>query len=87
VVLQIQFTHFTALSENRFLEYEATYPTTERKSVKHRSRLAELDIRYAMETDDGAVIEIVNYGFRHGPKEVLDAIFNQTIGLSETCKA
>lgn len=36
--------------------------------------LAELDTRYAMETDDGAVIEIINYGYRHGPKEVIDAI-------------
>lgn len=36
--------------------------------------LAELDTRYAMETHDGAIIEIVNYGFRHGPKEVLEAV-------------
>ena len=36
--------------------------------------LAELDTRYAMETHDGAVIEVVNYGFRHGPPEVIDAI-------------
>lgn len=36
--------------------------------------LAELDTRYAMETDDGAVIEIINYGFRHGPAEVLAAV-------------
>ena len=36
--------------------------------------LAELDTRYAMETDDGATIEIVNYGYRHGPNEVLDAM-------------
>lgn len=36
--------------------------------------VAELDTRYAMETDDGAVIEIINYGFRHGPAEVLAAI-------------
>ena len=36
--------------------------------------LAELDTRYAMETHDGATIEIVNYGFRHGPAEVLEAI-------------
>ncbi len=36
--------------------------------------LAELDTRYAMETDDGATIEIINYGFRHGPKEVLEAV-------------
>lgn len=36
--------------------------------------LAELDTRYAMETDDGATIEIRNYGYRHGPKEALDAV-------------
>lgn len=36
--------------------------------------LAELDTRYAMQTDDGAIIEIINYGFRHGPPEVLEAI-------------
>ncbi|MCZ4256906.1 DUF3237 domain-containing protein [Sulfitobacter sp. G21635-S1] len=36
--------------------------------------LAELDTRYAMETHDGATIEIVNYGLRHGPPEVLAAI-------------
>ena len=35
---------------------------------------AELDTRYAMETDDGATIEIRNYGFRHGPPEVIAAI-------------
>ncbi len=38
------------------------------------SGVAELDTRYAMETDDGATIEIRNYGYRHGPKEVVDAI-------------
>ncbi len=36
--------------------------------------LAELDTRYAMETHDGATIEIINYGYRFGPKEVLDAV-------------
>lgn len=36
--------------------------------------LAELDTRYAMETTDGATIEIRNYGFRYGPAEVLDAV-------------
>ena len=36
--------------------------------------VAELDTRYAMETDDGAVIEIINYGYRHGPQEVLDRL-------------
>lgn len=32
---------------------------------------AELDARYAFETDDGAVIEIHNFGVRHGPPEIL----------------
>ena len=36
--------------------------------------LAELDTRYAMETDDGALIEIINYGYRHGPPEVIAAV-------------
>ena len=36
--------------------------------------LAELDTRYGFETDDGATIEIINYGYRHGPAEVIAAI-------------
>ncbi len=36
--------------------------------------LAELDTRYAFRTDDGAVIEIRNYGFRHGPEEVMKRV-------------
>ena len=36
--------------------------------------LAELDTRYVLETGDGAVIEIINYGYRHGPAEVLAAV-------------
>lgn len=35
---------------------------------------ADLDTRYAFETHDGALIEIVNQGFRHGPPEVMAAI-------------
>lgn len=35
---------------------------------------AELDTRYAFETDDGALIEVRNYGFRHGPPAVIAAI-------------
>ena len=35
---------------------------------------AELIARYALETDDGAIIEIDNYGFRHGPPEVIEAL-------------
>ena len=36
--------------------------------------LAELDTRYAFRTEDGAVIEITNYGFRHGPPEVMQRV-------------
>ncbi len=32
---------------------------------------AHLDTRYAVETDDGAIIEVVNVGSRHGPPEVI----------------
>ncbi|WP_425098692.1 DUF3237 domain-containing protein [Tropicibacter sp. S64] len=32
---------------------------------------AHLDTRYALQTEDGAVIEIVNVGARHGPPEVI----------------
>ena len=35
---------------------------------------SELDTRYAMRTHDGATIDIRNFGFRHGPKEVVDAL-------------
>lgn len=36
--------------------------------------LAELDTRYALRTHDGAVIEVRNFGYRHGPAAVLEAI-------------
>jgi len=32
---------------------------------------AELDTRYAIETHDGAFIDIRNFGYRHGPAEVM----------------
>ena len=35
---------------------------------------AELDTRYAMRSHDGASIDIRNFGYRHGPKHVLDAL-------------
>lgn len=35
---------------------------------------AELDTRYAMKTHDGALIDIRNFGYRHGPKEVLEKL-------------
>ncbi len=33
--------------------------------------LTELDTRYALETNDGATIEIINYGYRFGSPDVL----------------
>jgi hypothetical protein len=36
--------------------------------------LAELDTRYAVQTHDGATIDIRNFGFRHGPAEVMQAM-------------
>ena len=35
---------------------------------------AELDTRYAIETDDGATIDVRNFGYRHGPSEVLERL-------------
>jgi len=35
---------------------------------------AHLDTRYAVRTGDGVVIEIINIGSRHGPKDVIDAL-------------
>jgi len=40
------------------------------QSVTHDG-VAELDARYAFRAADGALIEIVNRGFRHGPPEVI----------------
>jgi uncharacterized protein DUF3237 len=36
--------------------------------------VAQIDARYAFELEDGAIIELRNFGFRHGPKEVLDKL-------------
>lgn len=35
---------------------------------------AELDTRYSMRTHDGATIDIRNFGLRHGPREVVEAM-------------
>jgi Protein of unknown function (DUF3237) len=34
----------------------------------------ELDLRFTLETDDGALIYMSSFGFRHGPTEVLAAL-------------
>ena len=36
--------------------------------------VAELDTRYAIETQEGALIEVINYGYRHGPDAVITAL-------------
>ena len=33
--------------------------------------VAELDARYVLETSDGARVYVVNFGYRHGPADVL----------------
>jgi hypothetical protein len=35
---------------------------------------AELDTRYALESDDGAIIEIRNFGYRCGPPDVIASL-------------
>ena len=34
----------------------------------------ELDLRITLETDDGALIHMTSFGYRHGPPEVIAAI-------------
>jgi hypothetical protein len=36
--------------------------------------VAELDARYTLETDDGALVYVRNRGYRHGPAEVIDKL-------------
>lgn len=40
----------------------------------HDAGYAELDTRYVIETHDGAMIDIRNFGLRHGPSEVLERL-------------
>ena len=36
-----------------------------------RDDITEVEARYTLQTDDGALIEVVNWGLRHGPSEVM----------------
>lgn len=36
--------------------------------------VAEIDARYVLKTDDGALITIINTGLRHGPKDVMQRL-------------
>ena len=38
--------------------------------------VADLDARYTLETEDGALIYVRNRGYRHGPAEVLTRLAN-----------
>ena len=40
----------------------------------HENGLAHLDTRYAITTSDGATIEVINRGLRHGPAEIIAAL-------------
>ena len=52
----------------RILDFGADWQTILEGGV------AELDARYAFETDDGALIEMKDFGFRHGPPDVLEKL-------------
>jgi hypothetical protein len=39
--------------------------------IVHADGFSELDSRYALETDDGALISVRNAGMRHAPKDVM----------------
>ena len=49
----------------KVLDLGADWQTTYADGATH------LDTRYALKSDDGAVIEVVNVGARHGPPEVM----------------
>ena len=36
--------------------------------------VADLDARYTLQTDDGALIYVRNHGYRHGPADVLEKL-------------
>jgi hypothetical protein len=39
--------------------------------VLRRDGVTEVEARYTMQTEDGALIEVLNWGLRHGPPEVM----------------
>lgn len=42
--------------------------------VLRHDDVAELDARYTLETADGALIYVRNFGYRHGPPEVMQRL-------------
>lgn len=67
-----------ALVQGRVLDVGADWQTTSANGV------AGLDARYAIETDDGAVIEVVSQGIRHAAPEIAARIAaGETVAPSE----
>ncbi|MFD2647212.1 DUF3237 domain-containing protein [Devosia albogilva] len=52
----------------RILSGGADWMTTSHDGV------ALMDARYALETDDGAIVEVVDQGYRHGPEQVMKSL-------------
>jgi hypothetical protein len=42
--------------------------------IVRQDAVAELEARYTLRTDDGALIYVVNRGYRHGPPEVMQRL-------------
>ncbi len=46
--------------------------------------VAEIEAHYSLQTDDGAVIRVINKGYRHGPPEVMRRLTEgETVASSE----
>ncbi len=42
--------------------------------ILHSGGAASLDARYTIETDQGALIYVMNHGLRHGPPQILERL-------------
>ena len=42
--------------------------------ILRRDGVTELDARYAIQTDDGAIINVENIGLRHGPADAMERL-------------
>lgn len=42
-------------------------------TVSHEG-VSLMDARYALETEDGAIVEVIDQGFRHGPETVMKSL-------------
>jgi len=44
-----------------------------------RDNITEVEARFTLRTDDGALIYVINWGLRHGPKEVMERLLSGDI--------